>query len=82
MERHNDERQIRYASCPNNQEWRNLMNVEARTAARVGFDGFFIDNNIIHCYCSSCEARFQKYLKKKYPPEEPEKAYGTEAQSY
>ena len=77
LERHNDDLQIRYAPCPNNQEWRNLCNAEARAAARIGFDGLFIDNNIIHCYCPSCEKRFQDYLKKKYPPDELHKAFGT-----
>ena len=77
LERHNDNLQIRYAPCPNNQDWRNLMNAEARQAARVGFAGLFIDNNIIHCYCQSCQTRFQEYLKQKYSVEELERAFNT-----
>ncbi len=78
LERHKDDLQIRYAPCPNNREWRNLMNAESRLSARIGFDGLFIDNNIIHCYCSSCQSCFQDYLKQKYPPDEFKKAFGTD----
>ena len=77
LERHEDDLQIRYAPCPNHPDWRQFMNNEARHAAEIGFNGLFIDNNIIHCYCESCEARFQQYLKKKYTPDEFEKAFGT-----
>lgn len=77
LDRHQDDLQIRYAPCPNNQEWRNFMNSEARHAAQLGIDGFFIDNNIIHCYCQSCQERFQSYLKQKYNPDELLKAFGT-----
>jgi len=77
FERHGDDVQLRFAPCPNNEHWRRLMNAEARNAARIGFDGLFIDNNIIHCYCESCQDRFQHYLKQKYNPTELKKAFGT-----
>lgn len=77
LERHGDTLQIRYAPCPNNPDWRDWMNHEARLAAKIGLDGFFIDNNIIHCYCPACEARFQKYLRKKYSPDALQQAFGT-----
>ena len=77
LERHHDDLQIRYAPCPNHPDWRSLCNAEAQTAGRIGFDGFFIDNNIIHCYCSSCEQRFQQYLQKKYSPDELYQAFAT-----
>ena len=77
LERHNDDLQIRYAPCPNNKDWRIFCNAEAQTAARLGFDGLFIDNNIIHCYCPSCEKRFQDYLKNKYSPNELFQAFST-----
>lgn len=69
---------IRYAPCPNNPHWRRFCNNEARLGAELGFDGFFIDNCIIHCYCAACENRFQAYLKEKYSPEESQRAFGTE----
>lgn len=77
LERHQDSLQIRFAPCPNNSEWRDWMNNEARLAAKIGFDGFFIDNNIIHCYCPACETRFQKYLRQKYTPDQLQQAFGT-----
>jgi len=77
LERHQDDLQIRYAPCPNHADWRRLCNAEAANAAREGFDGLFIDNNIIHCYCPSCEQRFQSYLREKYSSEELLKAFGS-----
>ncbi|HPI73134.1 MAG TPA: beta-galactosidase trimerization domain-containing protein [bacterium] len=77
LERHQDDLQIRYAPCPNNPDWRNLCNAEARNAGRIGFDGYFIDNNIIHCYCAACERRFQDYLRAKYTPDELYQAFAT-----
>jgi hypothetical protein len=77
LERHNDDLQMRYAPCPNNPDWRRLCDAEACNAAQAGFDGLFIDNNIIHCYCSSCEKRFQEYLREKYSSEELFRAFGT-----
>ena len=69
--------EIRYAPCPNNPHWRRLCNAEARLAAEAGFDGLFIDNCILHCYCDSCQQHFQAYLRRKYTPERLEAAFGT-----
>ncbi len=68
---------IRYAPCPNNPGWRAFCDNQARLGAETGFDGYFIDNCIIHCYCPACQERFQTYLKKKYTPAELKKAFGT-----
>ena len=67
---------IRYAPCANHPDWRRMCDNEARLAAEMGFDGLFIDNCILHCYCIHCEARFQRYLRNKYTPEEFQAAFG------
>ena len=67
---------IRYAPCPNNPYWRAFCNNEARLAASLGFDGLFIDNCIIHCYCDACQERFQTYLKRRYTPAQLAEAFG------
>jgi hypothetical protein len=75
---HSDERPYyRYAPCPNNEHWRQFCAATARAAARCGYDGLFIDNNILHCYCSSCQGGFKKYLQRKYSPEQLADRFGT-----
>lgn len=77
-ERGHDPVNVRYAACPNNPHWRSLCNAEARLAAEAGFDGLFIDNCILHCYCEACEAAFQAYLRRTYTEETLSAAFGTD----
>jgi len=75
---HSDERpHYRYAPCPNNEHWRQFCAATARAAARCGYDGLFIDNNILHCYCSSCQTRFKEHLQRTYSPEQHTERFGT-----
>ena len=75
---HSDERPYyRYAPCPNNEHWRQFCAASARAAARCGYDGLFIDNNILHCYCPRCQARFKEYLQRTYSPEQLTEKFGT-----
>lgn len=67
----------RYAPCPNNEYWRQFCAASVRAMARGGYDGAFIDNNILHCYCRSCQARFKTYLAAKYSPQQLEERFGT-----
>jgi len=67
----------RYAPCPNNEHWRQFCAASVRAMARCGYDGAFIDNNILHCYCRSCQARFKAYLAGKYSPQQLEERFGT-----
>ncbi|MBN2327949.1 MAG: beta-galactosidase [Candidatus Omnitrophica bacterium] len=69
---------LRYAPCPNSPYWRDFCNNEARLSAQIGFDGFFIDNCIIHCYCQHCEEHFQTYLKNKYSLSQFQEAFGAD----
>ena len=77
LERGHSTEQIRYAPCPNNPHWRRICENEARLLAKTGHNGAFIDNCIIHCYCQSCERKFQEYLKSKYTPDELDQAFET-----
>ena len=66
----------RYAPCPNNAHWRQFCAASVKAMARGGYDGVFVDNNILHCYGSWCQAGFKKYLARKYSPRELEERFG------
>jgi len=75
---YSDERPYyRYAPCPNNEHWRQFCAATAQAGARCGYDGLFVDNNILHCYCSWCQAGFKKYLERKYSPQQLRDKFGT-----
>jgi hypothetical protein len=47
----------RYSMCVNNPGWRRWQMVVATWAARVGYDGLWMDNVLVHrCYCKYCQA--------------------------
>src|ERR1041384_766373 len=47
----------RYSMCVNNPGWRRWQMIVADWAARVGFDGLWMDNVLVHrCYCKYCQA--------------------------
>jgi len=56
----------RYAMCPSNPYWRKWLNSITRWIARAGFDGVFVDNGVMHCFCKHCEAGFKKYIQARY----------------
>ena len=45
--------------------------------AQAGFDGVFVDDNIIHCYCRFCREGFKRYLRSRYTPGELLSGFGT-----
>lgn len=55
-----------YAPCPNNEHWARWLEFVAGHAAQCGYDGIFVDNNILHCYCPYCRQEFQRYLGARY----------------
>jgi hypothetical protein len=57
-----------YAPCPNNEHWARWLEFVAEHAAQCGYDGVFVDNNILHCYCRYCRKQFQRYLRGRYTP--------------
>ncbi|MFH1741538.1 MAG: beta-galactosidase, partial [bacterium] len=68
---------FRYQPCPNNPEWRKFMRTCTRRIAQLGYDGIFVDNCILHCYCKHCQKRFNKYLESRYPREQWRELFGT-----
>ncbi len=76
MDRRQSDTIKRYAPCLNNPSWRRLCNVVMRNMAECGFDGAFIDNCILHCYCDHCQAAFRKYLAQRYPGAKLQEAFG------
>ena len=62
--------QFRWMPCPNNEHWRRYLEFTVEQIAACGYDGVFVDNNILHCYCEYCQRSFQRYLVGRYPPEQ------------
>ncbi len=69
--------QFFYAPCPNNRHWRQWLEFVVRSIAETGFDGVFVDDNIIHCYCADCREGFPRYLRERYQPSDLRAAFGT-----
>jgi hypothetical protein len=69
---------IRFAPCPNNPYWHDWLKVNVRLLAEYGYDGVFVDNNIIHCHCEHCQAGFREYLAEAYSSDELKARYGSD----
>lgn len=62
---------FRWTHCINHPGWRAYQRWVTEEAARVGVDGFFVDNaNTMRCYCPHCQALFAKRLQERYTPAE------------
>jgi len=71
---------FRWAPCPNNPHWTRYLEFVVAKIAECGYDGVFVDNNILHCYCRWCRHEFARYLASRYRPEALRRAFGaTEA---
>lgn len=68
--------QFFYAPCPNNVHWRKWLGFTVRYIAETGYDGVFVDDNIIHCYCRYCREGFARYLRLRYTPDALQAAFG------
>ncbi|HUZ45899.1 MAG TPA: alpha-amylase family protein [Terriglobia bacterium] len=69
--------QFFYSPCPNNEHWRTWLRFVVGAIARAGFDGVFVDDNIIHCYCRYCREGFKRYLRSRYTSRELRSSFGT-----
>jgi hypothetical protein len=69
--------QFFYSPCPNNAYWRTWLRFVVVSIAQAGFDGVFVDDNIIHCYCRYCRESFRHYLRSRYTPRELRSGFGT-----
>jgi len=68
--------QFFYSPCPNNEDWRTWLRFVVGSIAQAGFDGVFVDDNIIHCYCRYCREGFKRYLRSRYTPGELRSGFG------
>ncbi len=66
----------RFAPCVNNPYYNEYLRGIVTTMAAVNFDGVFVDNCILNCYCEHCQRRFREYLGKKYSPTRLAKRFG------
>ncbi len=68
--------QYRFAPCMNNPYYNMYQKVIVSTIARVGYDGVFVDNCILNCYCQYCQEKFKKYMAESYSPQELKEKFG------
>jgi len=68
----------RWAPCCNNPHYHMWQRMVVRQIARVGYDGVFVDNCILNCYCEYCQGKFRDYLTKRYTPARLAEAFGTD----
>jgi len=68
----------RYAICPSNPYWRQRMATIAHWDAEAGYDGVFVDNGGMHCYCKHCQAGFKDYIRGRYTEGELQEQLGVE----
>jgi hypothetical protein len=71
--------QFRWMPCPNNEHWRRYLEFVVEQIAACGYDGVFVDNNILHCYCEYCQRNFQRYIAGRYGPDQMDRTFGTGA---
>lgn len=67
----------RWAPCCNNPHYRQWQRVVVSQIARVGYDGVFVDNCILNCYCRHCQDKFRRWLAQRYTPKDLERHFGT-----
>jgi hypothetical protein len=67
----------RFAPCPNNEHWSAWLEFVTAQMAACGYDGVFVDNNILHCYCPYCQRAFRQFLQSRYTPEQRQRRFGT-----
>jgi len=68
----------RFAPCQNNPYWHDWLKRVVTIFAEYGFDGVFIDNNILHCHCEHCQREFRTYLTQTYTPSQRRRRFGTD----
>lgn len=68
---------FRWTNCINNPAWRTYQQWVTEEAARIGIDGFFVDNaGTQHCYCEHCRAGFEEWIRSRYTDAEIAELFG------
>jgi hypothetical protein len=68
----------RYAPCPNNPHYRKYQRGVVENIARVGYDGVFVDNCVINCYCMHCQTKFKEHIQDSFTARDQERLFGFE----
>jgi len=68
--------QQRYAPCPNNPEYRKYQRGIVENIARVGYDGVFVDNCVINCYCKHCQTKFREHIQNNFLAKDQKEIFG------
>lgn len=55
-----------YKPCVNNPHWQRYLQAVVRNLARCGYDGVFVDVNVVSCRRECCRSLFVQYLDDKY----------------
>jgi glycosyl hydrolase family 42 (putative beta-galactosidase) len=62
--------QFHYAPCQNNPGYQQFLKAVVVGIARCGYDGVFVDNNNLNCYCEYCRSGFRERMTGMYTPEQ------------
>ena len=68
--------QYRYAPCANNPYHNGFQRANVRMIAMSGYDGVFMDNNNLNCYCRWCAGGFRTWMAARYTPNELRTLFG------
>ena len=71
--------QFRYAPCVNNPYYQQYQRVIVGLIGRAGFDGVFVDNNNLNCYCEWCQEAFRRRMMVEYTAEQRRELFGWES---
>ena len=71
--------QFRYAPCVNNPYYREYQRVVVEGIAKAGYDGVFVDNNNLNCYCEWCQKAFKNRMLIQYESEQLKDLFGWES---
>jgi len=68
--------QFRYALCMNNPHYNQYQRAVVRMIAMSGYDGVFVDNNNLNCYCTWCEKSFREWMTGRHTPRQLREKFG------
>jgi len=69
---------LRWAPCCNNPYYNAWQRAVVSQIARVGYNGVFVDNCNLNCYCEHCQAKFRAYLQNRYSSHDLRGRFGIE----
>ena len=66
----------RFAPCQNNPFYHQYQRGIVTDLVKLGYDGTFVDNNSLNCYCDHCQREFHTYLSERYSPSRLRERFG------